>query len=159
MLIVYSVNVGPFSFTRQIKCSCVRAGKMQLASRDNEAGRRTETTVSSRRNWVIHFAGTRSARPFRSLIRSHAFHTFVRRFSLAGAGAENTRDGRDGRCSARRSCARCTDGSRLRQVKTGLLGKLYQVGSCYPLRRDFARKLLPNIPPLSPSRPSRQNPP
>lgn len=28
-----------------------------------------------------------------------------------------------------------------RQVKTGLLGKLYQVGSCYPWR-DFARELL-----------------
>lgn len=53
--------------------------------------------------------------------------------------------------------ARCTDGSRLHQVKTDLLGKLYQVGSCYP-RRDFAREPLLNISPLTLIRPSR-NPP
>lgn len=43
-----------------------------------------------------------------------------------------------------------------RQVKTGLLGKLYQVGSCYP-RRDFARELLrivsPRNPPTGPKSP------
>lgn len=42
---------------------------------------------------------------------------------------------REGRCSARRSCTRCTRRLAVaRQVKTGLLGKLYQVGSCYPWR-------------------------
>lgn len=40
-----------------------------------------------------------------------------------------------------------------RQVKTGLLGKLYQVGSCYP-RRDFARELLRIA--SSPPRPSHR---
>lgn len=64
-----------------------------------------------------------------------------------GENDDEKQEGREGRCSARRSCTRCTDGSRLRQVKTGLLGKLYQVGSCYP-RRDFARELLLNIPSL-----------
>lgn len=44
-----------------------------------------------------------------------------------------------------------------RQVKTGLLGKLYQVGSCYP-RRDFARELLRIVsPPVT--LPPGQNPP
>lgn len=44
---------------------------------------------------------------------------------------ETRREGGRVERSARRSCTRCTDDSRLlRQVKTGLLGKLYQVGSC-----------------------------
>ena len=53
--------------------------------------------------------------------------------------------------------ARCTDGSRLRQVKTGLLGKLYQVRSCYP-RRDFAWELLLNTSLLSRSHPHSTEP-
>lgn len=79
---------------------------------------------------------------------ARAFHTSAREeLSRAGADAGDTRDAlgeerRKMQCEAQLH-ARCTDGSRLRQVKTGLLGKLYQVGSCYP-RRDFARELLLN---------------
>lgn len=97
---------------------------------------------------------------------ARAFHTSAREeLSRAGADAGDTRDAlgeerRKMQCEAQLH-ARCTDGSRLRQVKTGLLGKLYQVGSCYP-RRDFARELLLNTSLLPRSHPlgrPSQNPP